>query len=669
VTKIIPALLAGLLSAGLASGAEGAAARGQGKALPYGHKDFVPTPERPIYFRAGNGEYPGATPPMEWWDGTPIQRDGKVRNHWTHQLEPARGKLWDFADRQSKNILWKVPVPGWSLSHPIVVGTRVFAIGEPDFVTGWDADTGKVLWQRRVMPLLLDGLPEEKARAGQKVLDLARALFYVSASGPTAGQQPGNLFNFGLGKEGEPLEKDERTFVAGKRAVAGKLAKMVASHRQDVAAFGDADLLAAADADLAILRRIEAAQDAATMLPLLTDRKGRSLNLHTACERKLGVQIGGCWWGYVGTADSTLASDGKRIYGVFDQGQVFCYDLDGNLVWGHREKGRHDNRGCFHRSPILRGDLLLVRSREVRKGTGRLMRAYDTATGELRWESPLAGSNYTVPRLMRLAAPGGAAVDVLVGDAPASAELGQEVLRVGDGRLLGHLPRQDCGRGALMSVWGDILTWGSTSDGGGGPSCSYRVRLAGPQAVAAEPLFVQEEKSERIFYNIASFPTMLGGLRISGGRKGRGFSIYDVRDAKEVGSAPERLGEYAGPVVAGQYLIAIAHPPGGHAHEALHGRDRDDQKALARFVVADLRDPSKPKVVSSRNLLGYKDPPADIIVKNYLSDFDPYDFADCYAGSPCFFALMGGPVPHGSRLFVQSTAFLYCIGEPSEARR
>ena len=631
--------------------------------LPYGHKDFVPTPEKPIYFRAGNGEYPGATPPLEFWEGTPIQRDGKVRNHYTHELEPAKGKLWDFADDKSRNILWKVPVPGWSLSHPIVVGNRVFAVGEPDFVTCWDAETGKVLWQRRVMPLLLDGLPEEKARAGQKVLDLARALYYVSSSGPTAGQQPGNLFSSGLTRDGEPTEKDGQAFVSGKRAVAGKLTRMVASHRPDVEAFGDADLLKAVDEDLAILRRIEQAKDPSFLLSLLTDRKGRSLNLHAACERKLAVQIGGCWWGYVGTADSTLASDGRRIYGVFEQGQVFCYDLDGNLVWAHREKGRHDNRGSFHRSPILCGDLLLVRSRGVRKDTGRLMRAFDTATGKLRWETPLAGSNYTIPRLMRLKVPGGAMVDVIVGDAPAGKERGQEVLRASDGRLLGHLPHQDCGRGALMSVWGDIVTWGSTSDVGGGPSCSYRLRLTGPQAVAAEPLFVQEEKAERIFYNIASFPTMVGGLRISGGRKGRGFSIYDVRDAKGVGSAPEPLGEYAGPVVAGKYLVAIAHPPGGHAHEALHGRDRDDQKAMARFVVADLSDPSKPKIVSNRNLLGYKDPPADTIVKNYLSEFDPYDFANCYGGSPCFFALMGGPVPHGTRLFIQSTAFLYCIGE------
>jgi len=41
--------------------------------------------------------------------------------------------------------------------------------------------------------------------------------------------------------------------------------------------------------------------------------------------------------------------------------------------------------------------------------------------------------------------------------------------------------------------------------------------------------------------------------------------------------------------------------------------------------------------VSNRSLLGYKDPPSDIIVKNYLSEFDPYDFACCYAGAPSYF--------------------------------
>jgi hypothetical protein len=65
-------------------------------------------------------------------------------------------KLWRFADQKSKNILWKARVPGWGLSHPIVVGNRVFSVGVPDVITCNGLSTGKQLWQRRIMPLLCD---------------------------------------------------------------------------------------------------------------------------------------------------------------------------------------------------------------------------------------------------------------------------------------------------------------------------------------------------------------------------------------------------------------------------------------------------------------------------------------------------------------------------------
>jgi hypothetical protein len=189
--------------------------------LPYGHKDFVPTPEQPVYFRQTYGDYPGATPPMEWWEGTPVQVDMKVATG-GFPLGPARvTKVTTFADTKSKNILWKVPVPGWSLSHPIVVGKRVFAVGEPDFVTCWDLDTGKQLWQRRIMPVLCDGRPEDKAAAGQKVLDLARAFFYIGTPWPNAGQQYNSLFR-GWNRDGTPANPDHAAFVAEKKAMASK---------------------------------------------------------------------------------------------------------------------------------------------------------------------------------------------------------------------------------------------------------------------------------------------------------------------------------------------------------------------------------------------------------------------------------------------------------------
>ena len=73
--------------------------------LPYGHSSFVPTPERPVYFRQNNACYPGATPPLEWWDGTPTTR--KVKGVFGNPPRHREMDVLDFADTTSKNIRWK----------------------------------------------------------------------------------------------------------------------------------------------------------------------------------------------------------------------------------------------------------------------------------------------------------------------------------------------------------------------------------------------------------------------------------------------------------------------------------------------------------------------------------------------------------------------------------
>jgi hypothetical protein len=44
-------------------------------------------------------------------------------------------------------------------------------------------------------------------------------------------------------------------------------------------------------------------------------------------------------------------------------------------------------------------------------------------------------------------------------------------------------------------------------------------------------------------------------------------------------------------------------------------------------------------------------------------DFDPHDLSGTYKGAARYFSLMSGPVPHGNRLLIESSAYLYCIGE------
>jgi hypothetical protein len=110
-------------------------------------------------------------------------------------------------------------------------------------------------------------------------------------------------------------------------------------------------------------------------------------------------------------------------------------------------------------------------------------------------------------------------------------------------------------------------------------------------------------------------------------------------------------------VVAGHYLITLA-----AGDNDPNGRCRDDRMATGSFSVIDLKDPAKPVVVAKNNLLGYKEPAADLIVSTYFKGFDPFDFAGCYRGSASYFMQMGGPVPAGDKLLIQSSAFMYCIG-------
>ena len=86
---------------------------------PLGHRDFLPTPDRPLGYRGdGSGIYPAATPPLT------------------------------FDEQTKKNLLWVTKIPrAWSHSPPLVVGKRVFVEAEPDTTLCLDADTGKVLWQ------------------------------------------------------------------------------------------------------------------------------------------------------------------------------------------------------------------------------------------------------------------------------------------------------------------------------------------------------------------------------------------------------------------------------------------------------------------------------------------------------------------------------------------
>ena len=614
--------------------------------VPYGHADFVPTPERPVYFRQTLGHYPGAQPPLEFRDGTPTTREVEYPDR--HDKTRMRKKMIpDFADAKSKNILWKARVPGWGLSHPIVVGNRVFAVGHPDFVTCWDLETGKRLWQRRIMPLMLEGLPsggtparpalpEEQAAKVQKLIDLAQALWTVTDGGPGIGAcaQPDNMYG------GGPLEK--------RKAFAAKICAMAQRCRPDVEAHGDAALVSALDKDIASLDGLANVADEEAWKPY---RKGgpkrfEATHFWKAVSGALAMPFGKAWYGEVGYADSTLASDGQRIYGVFNQGQVFCLDLDGKLLWGFRDQVIRDNRGTFHQSPTLCQGLLLVPGYSNKSRGFSTMRAFDVQNGKLVWESPFPGTNYTVPRVVPLARPTGAVVPVLAGNG--AFPDGYPILRITDGKQVGEVPPVKGGRGLLLGVVEDVIMFSSTDDRGGGANGAYRLQWTGPGSVTTQELFLKQDRKDKIWYNQAEFPTVFGKYWLYRS------SLFDA-------TTGERVGQFGGgmsfPVVAGHYLIGMAE------HTGPSGRGRSDNKAMARFVVVDVKDPANPKVVSDKNWLGFAEPPSDIFIEQYYKDIDPFQFVGSYHGAASNFMRMGCPVAVGNKLLIQTSAFLYCIGE------
>jgi len=87
-----------------------------------------------------------------------------------------------------------------------------------------------------------------------------------------------------------------------------------------------------------------------------------------------------------GFASASPCTDGKHVYAHFGSQGLFCYTLDGKLVWERSDFPRMTMRGTFGEgaSPTLAGDLLLVPCDH--EGQSRLY-ALNKLTGKTVWET------------------------------------------------------------------------------------------------------------------------------------------------------------------------------------------------------------------------------------------------------------------------------------------
>lgn len=85
-----------------------------------------------------------------------------------------------------------------------------------------------------------------------------------------------------------------------------------------------------------------------------------------------------------GYASETPVTDGERIYVYFGMIGVFCYDMDGNLLW-QKDLGSYKTRNSWGTgsSPVLHEGVLYI---QVDNEENSFVIALDGATGEEKWK-------------------------------------------------------------------------------------------------------------------------------------------------------------------------------------------------------------------------------------------------------------------------------------------
>ena len=93
-----------------------------------------------------------------------------------------------------------------------------------------------------------------------------------------------------------------------------------------------------------------------------------------------------------GYASASPCSDGERVYAHFGSRGLFCYDMDGELLWSRTDFGEMTVRAGFGEgsSPTLAGDKILVPWDH--EGPSALY-ALDKRTGETIWKADRDGAD------------------------------------------------------------------------------------------------------------------------------------------------------------------------------------------------------------------------------------------------------------------------------------
>jgi outer membrane protein assembly factor BamB len=215
----------------------------------------------------GSGTYPKAQPPLEW--------------------------------SQTKNVVWSTPMPGYGVSHPVLLGQRIFICSEPATLLCLNRDDGKILWQRTSSYSDLEIAADVRERIKQEKAETA-----VIATKESAVLKDMDTLHRSLIKEQAPKED---------------LEKQLQPFRKQ-------------------LEELKKDKEKLTLGVLYTQP-----GTHPTA----------------GYSAATPVTNGKDVFVAFGNGLVACFDLEGKRKW--LKLVEHSNDQFAHSgSPVLAGDRLLI---------------------------------------------------------------------------------------------------------------------------------------------------------------------------------------------------------------------------------------------------------------------------------------------------------------------
>jgi len=602
---------------------------------PLGHRDFYPSPERPVGWRGdGTAAFPGATPVEQWQEGAVEQ----VTLSRVILGKEKKQRFTVFKDAQKDNIVWKRELPGFSNSQPIVVGDRVVATADPSFPLCLDAATGKVLWGDDLNPFEVQGLPAQQVEKLTALSDMAYCIHGITAS------LVGNYSRLGCHR---PETMTKAHLRARLTAIGGLLGRSAAlgldlGVSQSQAKLGEAlklvEALPAEDAAVG--------EDAAGGLSRAVAGLGEPIR--GALRKSHGVLPYTHWDGWTGFTWPAPVNDGRHVFVSMGQGQVARYDLAGRRIWARHLP--YAPRGGLCKltestSPLLLGDVLVVAKYQCLAGLNK-------RTGEVLWQveenDPQGGQSHAA---------------VTVGGQRLFVSTHGKVIRPADGKVLCELGRREI-VGLSMIGWDDVVYFANSGGGSGdGEGLPVAIRLVGdgPDKVKGQALWRRDDEAFGVHGRRAS-EIYCDGRLYRGNRKDA--AVVDARTGSTLAGklAGFAAGEGPAPILAGRRLIGT--PGGGCPYfDGSPRYFRDSGGVVQEWNVVTLSGPAEGKAAPP-SYLGGQNKARDRRLEKYLPELYRQGLWSTSGATPIAWGF-GSPFAQGNRVFLLSASHAYCLGEPN----